>query len=78
MIVNEYYDTSDLCLATTLQMRGHELVDMNKADKRRVVFKFQNSKLLQKDIDDFWNRKITVDALTFFDNMKNLKNRIYG
>ncbi len=51
---------------------------MNKADKRRVVFKFQNSKLLQKDIDDFWNRKITVDALTFFDNMKNLKNRIYG
>jgi len=75
--LNEY-KTFDLSCAAALISAGFELVSLNKTNPRKVQFIFNQEDCIEKVIDDYWTDKLKVNARTFFDNIKMLKNRIYS
>jgi len=75
---NNYYHTSDLGLAAALLTYGIELVGIDKADPRRVVFAFVNNDGLSDTVNTYWNGDLRLSVLRYFENTKLLKSRIYG
>ena len=72
------YKTFDLSCAAALISAGFELVSLNKENPRKVQFIFHQEDGIDKIIDDYWTDKLQVNARTFFDNIKMLKNYIYS
>lgn len=70
--------TSDLGCCSALITLGFHLADLDKTNPRRVVFLFQNSEGLGKAINDYWSDLLAVNARSYFDNIKMIKNRIYN
>jgi hypothetical protein len=65
-------EISDLALATYLSTKRHKFRSI-KADGKKLVFIFEDSELIEKDILAFYNRETSVDALTFSETLRNLK-----
>lgn len=75
---NEHYKTSDLGLAAALLTSGVALINMDFSNPRRVHFVFRDSELARATSSDYWASRLTVDALSYFENTKLLKSRVYG
>lgn len=65
---------SDLSLAAFLSSIGHQIIEFIPGKK--VIFAFQDSPELTKDILAFYNKTARVDPLTFSDTLRNLKGLI--
>ena len=72
------FSTFDLGLANTLTTLKYELIKLDKTDPKKVRFIFKETKDIEQTMLKYWNNEITVPALTFFNNLKTLKNRIYS
>ncbi len=72
------YQTYDLGCAATLISVGFQLVSLDKANPRKVLFVFRGEDEIKKVVDDYWADRMEVKARAFFDNIKMLKNRIYS
>lgn len=72
------YATSDLGIAAVLVSQGHSLIRVDKSNPRRVLFCFLEVTDIEQVTEQFWARKLDVDACTLVENMKLLKGRIYG
>jgi len=72
------FTTSDLSLATTLMTDGFNLAELNRDDPRRVGFVFEDSNDLKEAIKQYWNNELLVEPQAYFNNMKQLKNRMYN
>jgi len=72
----QYY-TSDLGCATALVSVGHNIIGLDKEDPRRIGFIFHSDKNLEKAVDDYFADRLLVNARTYFDNLRMVKNRIY-
>lgn len=68
----------DLGCSAALISIGHDLFDLERTNTSRVGFIFEYSFSLQKDISDYWGKKLSVDARTINENVKALKTRIYS
>lgn len=75
---SNFYETSDLGLAAALLTYGAVLFSVNKENPRRAVFAFVVSVELPNLVEQFWTGELAVGALSYFENTKRLKNRIYG
>ncbi|MBI3887582.1 hypothetical protein HY310_00760 [Candidatus Microgenomates bacterium] len=74
------YHTSSLALAAAIQLISSEsrLQEVQRAfGSNRAVFVFNESADLSTIIELFWERKLRVDALSFFDALKVIKSRLY-
>ena len=71
------YKTSDFSLASTLQAVYEPLIDIDRTNPKRAEFCFRGSPELRKIITDYWNKKLRIEPLTFFDSIKTLKRRLY-
>lgn len=75
------FQTSDLGFAAAMiASRCAELIGLDKSDPKRVMFTLRFD-----SVDDFYflggeytMGQIEVDALTYFNTIKTLKNRIYS
>lgn len=78
---NKEWSTYDLGLACTLAVLGLPIkridADPNGNTKKRV-FVFEDSEELQENTQKYWNRMLRIDAQTYFDQLKNIKNRLYS
>lgn len=74
---SQYY-THDLGCAAALVSAGFALITLDKENPRKVGFIFRADKKLDKAVEDYFSDKLIVNARTFFDNLRMLKNRIYG
>jgi len=72
------FSTYDIGLATALLTAGHKLYEMDKSNRKKVCFHFVKVKTIDKNVDDYWVSQLKVDARSFFENLKSLKNRIYS
>lgn len=70
--------TFDLGAAALLVTAGFELIGLDKTNPRKVQFVFNRAKGIEKVVDGYWTDKAEVEARSFFDNIKMLKNRIYS
>lgn len=76
-VVQQYYKTSDLGLATALSLNfSIRLID--NSNPRKVVFMFLITPVLTDFIDKYWRGEISVEPQAFFSQIKNLKTRIYS
>lgn len=78
MIKEKQFSTYDLGLASSLISLGYQLTDLEKSNPKKVLFIFQKEDDIDEAIEDYWSDNLQVNARSHFDNIKMLKNRIYG
>lgn len=71
------FKTSDLALATTISL-SLPIVATDRTTPPRVSFVFQRTSNLGALIERYWRREVAVEPQAFFNQMKNLKARIYS
>jgi hypothetical protein len=74
---HENHITTDLGLAALFLVHGAKLIALHQIDAKKVAFEFQGV-----DLDlverNFWNKTTSVDALTYFEAIRAIKNRLYS
>ena len=75
---NNYFYTYDLGCSAALISAGFELISLDKANPRRVQFIFCRKNNIEKVVNKYWTNQLNVQARSFFENIKMLKNRIYS
>jgi hypothetical protein len=66
-------EISDLSLVAWLQIRGHKWISY-RTEPRKVIFVFRATEKLETDIMKFLDRSAKVDALSFSEALRGLKN----
>jgi hypothetical protein len=74
----EIYATFDLGCAAALVTADFELLTLDRANPRKVRFIFHRGAGIEKVADDFWSDRLEQKSRSFWDNIKNLKNRLYS
>lgn len=70
------YATRDIALAAALITNGVELKDVEMLNERIAEFIFEEHPSIDDWVQDFWKRRLKVDAMTYQDNVRFLKSRI--
>ena len=72
------FSTFDLGLATVLVTLNYELLELDRSNPKKIKFVFKGEENTEKVVNDYFNDRIKLPALTLFNNQKNLKSRIYS
>ncbi|OGL77070.1 hypothetical protein A3E97_01585 [Candidatus Uhrbacteria bacterium RIFCSPHIGHO2_12_FULL_47_12] len=75
--MSDTFQTSDLALTTYLTINNFLFVNANRRDPKRVVFEFQETPVLLKHVEKFWNGKTLVEPFSFLQATKRIKAKIY-
>lgn len=75
---NQSFSSHDIGLVAFLLSKKFELIGLDKTFKNKVLFNLKNSEGIEKAINSYWNFKSTVDAQTYFNQLKRLKNQIFS
>lgn len=73
-----YYKTSDLSLAAALVTLGHQIINLERGDSRRVIFVFEGSEALTKAEQSFWSGMMQVSPKSYFEAIRTVKSRLYA
>lgn len=76
--VTTYFQSHDIGLVGFLLCQDFELVSLDKTIKNKVLFVLKRSDGLDEIIQNYWNFNSSVDAQTYFNQIKRLKNQIYS
>lgn len=71
------YSTRDIYLASSLITYGFTTYSMKKQGKDFYFFFYDDPLDIAKVVDAFWQSKLSLPALSLYNNFKMLKNRIY-
>jgi len=74
----ENFQTFDLGCAATLVTDNFRLVKLDKFNPKKVLFCFEHHEDINKAVENYFSGNFQVDALAFFNALKNLKNRLYS
>ena len=75
----EFFMTFDLGLACALFCSEHELHAVAKGrDTNKAQFIFRRDKTLERDTEDYWNDRLKLNARSYFDAIRCVKNRLYS
>lgn len=74
---NTYFKTSDLGLVAALQIFGYPIETMDRSNPAKIIFVIAGDKMMDDLIQKFWSKNLEVDALSYFESLKNIKSRIY-
>jgi hypothetical protein len=72
------FSTTDLALCATLCCLGYEIKEIDNTDPRRVNFTILADEKIDDLIRKFHAHELKVDALSFFNYLKEVKTRIYN
>ena len=72
------YATQDLPLAATFVALGHSLIGIERTNPKRAGFCFTLNSELEVIIDKYHSGKVRIEPRTYFDAIRQLKNRLYG
>jgi len=76
---NETYSTTDIALCTALNCKGYVIADIKqKPYSNKVVFTFNKDGEMDDIIQHYFDHKLNVDALSYFNCLKEAKNRIFN
>lgn len=76
--ITNYFESSDLGLAAALVSAGYSIDHLNRNDTSKVKFIFARDEGMDEIIQSYWNNELKLALLTYFNNLKMLKNRIYS
>ncbi len=72
----EFYETQDFLLATSIMSENCSLNYIDVSNKNRATFVFHKTKLLEKTVNDFYANKLLVNPTVYESNRKNLKSQL--
>lgn len=72
----QLYVVHDLGLAGALVTCAHEMTRLVRLSPTKCSFEFRHSPELIKDVEAYFQRNLGVDAATFWDEVRTLKNRM--
>jgi len=75
---SEYFISPDISLVSALTCCGYVVEEIDKQQPRRAVFHIRRDNAIEKYIQEYFADNLQVSALTFFNNLKTLKTRIYN
>ena len=75
---NEQITLNDLGLVGSIVNNGISIEGLDRSHARKIGFIFKNSIKLQQVIRDYWSGNLFVNARTYFDDIKMLKNLIHS
>jgi len=74
---NDLYFTSDLSLTTTISL-FFPIETIDRSNPRKALFIFQNTKELQKLVDEYYRNEIKVSPQVYFNQLRVVKARLYA
>lgn len=74
--ISNPYVTSDLGLATALSLQ-FPIWAIDKRNPQKVEFVFERDLDLDNRIESYWTNHLSVSALSYFQQLKIVKSRIY-
>ena len=80
-ILNDYptpFSTYDLGASAGLVSTGYSLIHIDKTKGLKALFLFENSDDVIEAAQMYWRGELQVDALAYFNALKNIKNRLYS
>ncbi len=75
---NDCFATYDLGCAAALTTADFELLTLDRTNPRKVQFVFRRDADIEKVADAFWADRLEQKSRSYWDNVKNLKNRLYS
>ncbi|MFH1792135.1 MAG: DUF5659 domain-containing protein [Patescibacteria group bacterium] len=73
---NQYYSTTNLSLATLLSL-FYPLWTIDKSNPQKSEFLFKRESGIDDLIESFWRRELKIEPLTYFNQLKLIKSRLY-
>jgi len=74
---NETFEITDLPLLAFLRLQGF-VIENIKRDKPRVVFILQDQPRRECLVRDFFNNKVSVSPLEYWNSLKDVKAMLFG
>lgn len=76
---DEFWRTHDLGLVSALTCFDHELCAVDKDENpNKAQFIFRRDKTIDKHVKDYWNDRLKLNARSYFDAIRCVKNRLYS
>ena len=76
--IKKYFYSHDIGLVAFLLCQDYELCGLDKAVRNKVLFILKRNNGIDTSIKQYWDFKSSVDAQTYFNQIKRLKNQIYS
>ena len=73
-----FFYSHDIGLVAYLLCQKVELAGLDKEIKSKVLFILKRDSGLDEEIKRYWDFKSSVDAQTYFNQVKRLKNQIWS
>ncbi len=73
-----FFYSHDIGLIGYLLCQNFELVGLDKAVRNKVLFILKRGDGIDTEVKKYWDFKSSVDAQTYFNQIKRLKNQIYS
>jgi hypothetical protein len=74
--MSDIKETSDIDLTAYLIVTGFKLIGPPKRKERLVIFQFKNSPELERAWNSYFDKRTSVDALTFSETTRKLRTQI--
>ena len=75
---HEPFSTYDLGCSAALVSLGYRLIKVSKKMANKSLFLFDWSEKLVESAQQYWCDELQVNALAYFNALKNLKNRLHS
>lgn len=78
LTIDDYYSSFDLALSAAISLYFPlEVIDRTQ-DPYRAQFLFKKSKELDDFLGSYWKGEIRVEPQAYFNQLKNIKARLYS
>ncbi|MCB9823469.1 hypothetical protein H6802_00705 [Candidatus Nomurabacteria bacterium] len=75
---DSHFLSYDIGLAAALATLHFELISLNRDNPRKIGFIFSRTPELEQATQEYFAGRLSVDARSFFENIKMPKNRIFS
>jgi len=72
----QFFYSYDLGCCAALLTSGYNELSIDWQGGNRALFIIRRADGINKSIDDYWADKLEVNARSYFDNLKMIKNRL--
>jgi hypothetical protein len=73
-----FFYSHDIGLVGYLLCQNFELVGLDKAVRNKVLFILKRGEGIDTEVKKYWDFKSSVDAQSYFNQIKRLKNQIFS
>ena len=72
------FSSYDIGMCAGLVSVGYQLLHIDKSKGAKALFLFENSDEIVESAQQYWRGELQVDALAYFNALKNIKNQLYS